>query len=144
MKFWRLLLVLALATAGVGCASPGGRVPSTGLPGPCRIRGRVFDLLAHEKGREEPIAGAEVRLTGPALAGVRVTHTDATGAYSFPQIPPGRNYRVSASADGYMICGNPVILEGSQTVMMDVYLYAPGTIQFINADSTMLDYTQAN
>lgn len=82
-------------------------------------------------------------LTGPALSGTLVTHTDETGAYSFPFIPPGRGYWVRVDAAGYGVNLKPVILDGSQTITFNLYMDAWAGAIIVHRDSAMLDYTQA-
>lgn len=48
----------------------------------------------------KPIPGAEIRVTSSDKGVSRVVTTDATGAYTIPQLPPG-NYDFTVSAAGY-------------------------------------------
>jgi len=50
----------------------------------------------------QPIAGATIRISGPALQGVRVFKTDSVGFYRIALIPPGKGYTIEISAEGFM------------------------------------------
>ena len=52
------------------------------------LQGRVSD----DKG--EPIPGATIRISGPALQGTQGAGTDLNGEYFFPFLPAGRDYSV--------------------------------------------------
>lgn len=49
-----------------------------------------------------PIADAEVKITSSDKGVSRIAKTDATGAYTIPQLSPG-NYDVSITADGFAV-----------------------------------------
>ncbi|BDU72540.1 TonB-dependent receptor [Mesoterricola silvestris] len=48
----------------------------------------------------EGLAGVKIRLSSPALQGVRTVVTEAKGAYRAPLLPPG-SYRIDAIKEGY-------------------------------------------
>lgn len=50
------------------------------------------------------LSGVTVRLTSPTPVGftARTTTTSSTGAYSFPNVPAGRNYTVTPTKTGYL------------------------------------------
>lgn len=50
----------------------------------------------------EPVAGASVRITGPALQGARVVVTNADGSFRAPLLPPGQGYTITTSKAGYV------------------------------------------
>ncbi len=87
------LFVLALALAGMGvwAQTTGGA-----------IQGRVVDAKGN------PIVGATVQVTGPAVQGMLGTATDLQGKYMIPFVPPGHNYKVKVTAEGY----NTVVRSG--------------------------------
>ena len=72
-----------------GSAGPALVAQTTGS-----LQGRVLD----PKG--SPVRGATVRLSGGNLQGVRVTSTDAAGAYRFNLLSPGKVI-LSATAEGF-------------------------------------------
>lgn len=67
----------------------------------------------------EPVVGAQVRLTSPALQGVRVVTTDAKGAFRAALLPPGF-YQVVATKDGYMIPRTTAEVGLGQVIRQDI------------------------
>lgn len=65
------------------------------------------------------LPGVTVELTGAAMQGTRTVVTDSTGTYRFVNVPPGENYKVTATLSGFA----PV----SKTVAR-VYLGQEGTV----------------
>ena len=88
-------LTAALVTALLTAVLAGAQVQSPNDAG--RIAGHVVSAFA------ELMAGVTVTLGGRDDQGVGIraqTTTDASGSFSFEQLPPGR-YRVMASRSGY-------------------------------------------
>ena len=71
-----------------------------GLPGRGQttggsLQGRVVDLAG------QPIAGAQIQVSGPNVQGFLGAATNLDGVYLFPYVPAGRGYEVKAEAEGY-------------------------------------------
>jgi len=82
---WSVLLVAILALTGITAfAAQGGG-----------LQGKVVDEAGN------PIIGATIRVTGPALQGFQGTATDTNGQYIIPYLPVGTNYQVKVEAQGY-------------------------------------------
>lgn len=47
------------------------------------------------------LPGVTVELSGPAMQGTRTVTTDSQGNYRFSNVPPGENYRVTATLSGF-------------------------------------------
>ena len=78
------------------------------------IRGHV---VAADGG--QPLRRATVRVSGPALKGVRTTLTDASGRYEFSDLPAGQ-YSINASKPSFVNAaygqiGKPLVLANNQT-----------------------------
>jgi len=69
--------------------------PITVSRGSVALWGKVID----EQG--EPIIGATIQVTGPAMPGFQGAATDINGEYRVPSLPPGKNYQVKVEAQGY-------------------------------------------
>ncbi|HEX9984294.1 MAG TPA: TonB-dependent receptor [Thermoanaerobaculia bacterium] len=67
------------------------------------------------------LPGVTVELAGPAMQGTRTTVTDGQGNYRFINVPPGENYRVTATLSGFA--------PTSKTVQR-VFLGQEGTVDF--------------
>ena len=65
------------------------------------------------------LAGAEVRLEEPTTGFHATQNTDQSGAYEFPQIPPGK-YTITASKSGF----------GKQVKAAELLVIQPATINF--------------
>ena len=61
--------------------------------------GSLSGTITDETGASLP--GVTVELSGPAMQGVRTAVTDNSGKYRFVNVPPGEDYRVKASLDGF-------------------------------------------
>ena len=72
-----VLLCAALAEAGAFAQTGGG------------LQGKVTD----ESG--QPVIGATIQVTGPALPGFQGAVTDANGEYRIPDLPPGKSYQLT-------------------------------------------------
>src|ERR1051325_4489043 len=67
------------------------------------------------------LPGVTVELSGTAMQGTRTTVTDGQGNYRFQNVPPGENYKLTATLSGFA--------PTSQTVAR-VYLAQEGTVNF--------------
>ena len=91
------LFVLVLALTGMTAwAQQGGG-----------LQGRVVD----EAG--QPVIGATIQVSGPAVQGFMGAATDTSGSYIIPFLPVGRGYEVKVEAPGY----NTVIRKGIEIVL---------------------------
>ncbi|WP_152361031.1 MSCRAMM family protein [Microlunatus speluncae] len=66
------------------------------------VSGTVADLASGD-----PIAELEVELTGPDLAEPVVVTTDQDGAFAFPNVPPGADYKVTVDLPDGSPAGDP-------------------------------------
>jgi hypothetical protein len=90
MKFFTaLMLSIFIGAAGVTAAGPA--TPESGT-----IFGRVTDLDGN------PLPGASVALTSPALMGLNSNVTSATGQFFFPVLAPG-TYEIRIEMPGFKI-----------------------------------------
>ncbi|MCX6566334.1 MAG: carboxypeptidase-like regulatory domain-containing protein [Candidatus Aminicenantes bacterium] len=87
--FTALMLFIFIGAAGVTAAGPAA--PESGT-----IFGRVTDL------DDNPLPGASVALTGPALMGMYSNVTSATGQFFFPVLAPG-TYEIRIEMPGFKI-----------------------------------------
>jgi outer membrane receptor protein involved in Fe transport len=67
------------------------------------------------------LPGVTVELSGPAMQGTRTAVTDSQGSYRFSNVPPGENYRVTATLAGFA--------PQTKTVQR-VFLGQEGTVNF--------------
>ena len=74
--------------------SPSGRAPATQT---AVLYGTVYNAS------NLPMPGARVTLENDAIALTRNTTTASDGTYSFPELPPGAGYRLTARKDGKVI-----------------------------------------
>ena len=86
-----LMMVFAVMSFAVFAQSQGGG-----------LQGKVTD----EAG--QPVIGATIQVTGPALQGFQGTATDVNGQYIIPFLPVGKNFQVKVEAPGY----NTVVRKG--------------------------------
>jgi len=94
---WSALFVLVLALTGLTAwAQQGGG-----------LQGKVVD----EAG--QPVIGATVQVSGPAVQGFMGAATDTSGQYVIPFLPVGSGYEVKVEAPGY----NTVIRKGIEIVL---------------------------
>jgi len=144
-RYGWVFVVGAVFLLGGACASHRQGAASTGLPGPCAIRGRVLLYGGGQYHKNEPLPGMTLTLKGPALSGVRVARSDGTGWYSFPCIPPGEDYAITVRKEGWCTLVWHLSLQAGQT--LDLPLRVQGLCEGDRVDwrpSSMLDYTQAN
>ncbi len=66
------------------------------------LQGKVTDAS------NQPVIGATIKLTGPAVQGFLGAATDVNGEYRIPFVPAGRNYTVQVEAQGF----NSVVRSG--------------------------------
>jgi len=129
------VFMIALTLFGVACHPlQKASLPGTGLPGNSVLWGKVAD----DDG--QPIVGAEIEITGCALAGVRKTTSNEQGYYEIPFLPSGRNYVVSLHAYGYTnYSRSRVQLYAGSSVKID--LLATNRLYFwVSVASPMLDF----
>ena len=82
--------------------------------------GSLVGTVADSSGAALP--GVTVELSGPAMQGVRTTVTDSGGSYRFQNVPPGNNYKLTATLSGFG--------PASKTVAR-VYLGQEGTVNLV-------------
>ena len=58
------------------------------------VYGTVYDSSGN------PLPGVEVALENPAIGFSRNATTGSDGSYTFPEVPPAENYKLSASQGG--------------------------------------------
>ncbi len=93
------------------------------------MRGKVLD----SKG--QPVVGAVITVTGPALQGTQGTATNVDGQFTIPYLPVGDNYQIKVSASGY----NTVVRKN-----IDVALGSTVTMTFtLSSGSTQVVVTAA-
>ncbi|HEY3052701.1 MAG TPA: TonB-dependent receptor, partial [Thermoanaerobaculia bacterium] len=69
------------------------------LLGQATTSGGVIGTITDSSGAALP--GVTVELSGPAMQGTRMDVADARGQYRFLQVPPGENYRLTATLSGF-------------------------------------------
>ncbi|MEJ2422272.1 MAG: TonB-dependent receptor, partial [Acidobacteriota bacterium] len=93
------------------------------------MTGKVLD----SKG--QPVVGAVITVTGPALQGTQGTATNVDGQFTIPYLPVGDNYQIKVSASGY----NTVVRKN-----IDVALGSTVTMTFtLSSGSTQVVVTAA-
>jgi hypothetical protein len=81
------------------------------------LTGRVADATT-----DKPIAGAMVTAVSPQLQGTQVVHTDSTGTYRVPQLPPGI-YTVRFEKEKYQVESlGDIAINADQTVRINTTL----------------------
>lgn len=81
------------------------------------LTGRVADAAT-----DKPIAGAIVTALSPQLQGQQVVHTDSTGTYRVPQLPPGI-YTVRFEKEKYQAASEgDIAINADQTVRINTSL----------------------
>ncbi len=100
------VMVFALASIGVFAQNQGGG-----------IQGKVTDAAG------QPVIGATIQVSGPALQGFQGTAADTNGQYMIPFLPVGTNYQVKVEAPGY----NTVIRKDIQ-IPLGVTISLPFTL----------------
>jgi outer membrane receptor protein involved in Fe transport len=118
----------------LACAVPAAaQSPTTGS-----IVGKITDSTGSVLQR------ATVKLSGPALQGVREATTDSEGVYHFYNVPPGRDYKVEASLRGLQTINqaNIQIFLGQESTV-NLALPPSGVTQdvTVTAASPLLDVT---
>jgi hypothetical protein len=81
-----------------------------------------------------PISGATVSL------GSRTATTDASGFYSFPNIPPGTYPSVTATFPGYTSSSFNSIVVSDGNITVQDFVLSPGTNPSCLTDTTQLDF----
>ncbi len=118
-----LVVALLLIGLGIWAQTTGGT-----------IQGRVTD----SKG--EPVIGAIVHVSGPAVQGFLGTATDANGKYTIPFVPVGRDYQVKVSSEGF----NTVVRKGIEvplgtTVVLPFQLSSGGTEVVVTSQAPVIN-----
>jgi Ca-activated chloride channel homolog len=131
------IVLLALA---LGCAERQTTSSTTPLAQgiPSASTGTLEGAIADESG--QPVIGAMVQVTGPALPGFLGAATDTTGRYRVHGVPSGGNYRVKVEAPGY----NAVVRKGLSispglTVTLPFVLSQGKTEIVVTAAAPMID-----
>lgn len=104
--------------------------------------GQIVGTIRSKAGA--PMPAVQVRLTSPALQGVRVVVTDENGAFRAPLLPPG-NYSVLAVREGFLSPIGRVDLNLGQVVRQDLTMrpaeIAAATVE-VSATATNQDKTE--
>lgn len=132
-RFKALLVVLLVL---VLCGAPAGGQTQTGaIAGAVRAPGG------------EAVAGASVTLSGPSLMGTKSSTSGAFGRFRFPVLPPGGDYVVEVTANGFR--GErfeELVVEVGQTTLLDVDLELSAVADEISVSSSavpLVDVTSA-
>lgn len=98
------------------------------------LQGRVSD----DKG--EPIPGATIRISGPALQGTQGAGTDLNGEYFFPFLPTGRDYSVKVEMSGYATAiRNGVEVPLGTTIKLNFQLSTSGAEMVVTGAAPIID-----
>ncbi len=98
------------------------------------LQGKVSD----DKG--EPIPGATIRISGPALQGTQGAGTDLNGEYFFPFLPIGRDYSVKVEMSGYATAiRNGVEVPLGTTIKLNFQLSASGAEMVVTGAAPIID-----
>jgi hypothetical protein len=129
-KFFQLSLVLLLVVVSLTLAQR-----QTGS-----VVGKVTDT------ENTPLPGASVTLQGPALMGTLTYVTTESGDFRFPAIPPGKDYVITASLDGFnTVSREGIIVNVGKTVTVGIQL-EPATLAeelTVTAPSPTVDVTSS-
>ena len=103
------------------------------------IEGRV---VGPEKA---PIAGAMVRVTGPALQGAKQVRTNAVGDFHLPLLPPGA-YQLEVRAEGFREVIQPgLVVSLDRVTHFDVVVEVATTAEVTVLGATpLIDTTWVN
>ncbi len=125
---------IVVALAGSGLARAPQAQSQAAIIGTANLAGCVVD-----QNGGAPIAGVRVLLQRSGIGGSqRGTYTDSTGAYAFPQIPPG-TYEISASSPGWLSArygqkkpdrsGTPIVVGDRETLKdLTIRMFRGGVI----------------
>ena len=87
------------------------------------VAGKVTD------NEQEPLPGATVTLSGPALMGTQTYTTTEGGDFRFPAVPPGSNYVITVEMPGFQkVVRGELIVSVGKTFRLDIILQ-PTTLQ---------------
>jgi hypothetical protein len=112
----RLLALTAFAAIALGSNAAMADSASTGV-----LAGRVFD-----NDGKQPLEGATVMVTSPALQDAQVVTTDKSGYYRLPNLPPGL-YAIQFDREGYLPNAvGDVSLRSAATLRVDAPLSKGG------------------
>jgi len=89
------------------------------------------------------VAGAEVKISGPALASQRSVSTDADGNYRLTALPAG-TYTLSVSAKGFTSTTSNVELTLNRVVTFDVPLQVGNSSETVNVTADVLPLLEQN
>jgi hypothetical protein len=106
--------------------------------------GALFGIVSGADG--QPLPGATINLTGPALQGARATTTNAGGEYRFPLLPPG-TYRVEAILSGFEPrTREDVVVSLNKVTRTDLTLSLSRVSEAVTVrgDAVVIDPTQTN
>ncbi|MFO7562942.1 MAG: TonB-dependent receptor [Enhygromyxa sp.] len=99
-------------------------------------------VIRHPETRD-PIEGAVVIVTGPALQGERTMTTDETGLYRIPDLPPGL-YDVTVMHPDAGTRRRQIQLRAAQTARIDFILRVAETETFIEVAAPAVDTTSSS
>ena len=105
-------------------------------------RGSIEGTVKDSSGAVLP--GVTVEATSPAMVGTQTAVTDATGAYRFPSVPPGR-YEITATLQGFTTAKNSGIqVELGQVLKVDLSLAVGGVAENVQvkAEAPLIDVKQ--
>ena len=81
------------------------------------ITGKIIDQ------NDEPLPGATVTLSGPALMGTRTFVSSEEGNFRFPAVSPGRNYTITVEMPGFQkLTRRGIIVSVGKTITIDIQL----------------------
>ncbi len=122
--------VVVLAVAASVLASP--------RPAWAQLNGEINGQVRNEA-TGEPLAGAEIRITGEQLYSPRIVRVGAGGGYRAPGLPPG-SYGVEASLEGFATsAAENLILVTGGVLRVDFGLRAGGASSLDFVSSPLLD-----
>lgn len=104
------LIYFAIACTAIAARLASAQTPNTGL-----VTGTVRSVAG------DPIAGAVVTATSPALLGERVVASDENGVYLLRALPPGR-YSVRFAASGLAPADRELVVAAATTTRLDLAL----------------------
>ncbi len=94
-------------------------VMASSLPAQSSTSGAIAGQVTDSSGAALP--GVTIELTGAAMQGTRSAVTDSQGQYRILNVPPGQDYRITATLEGFAV---------STKTIQRVFLGQEGTVNF--------------